>query len=98
MASLLSKLLLVGAAAAPAYASSPMAAWWNGIAPQIIVLNETTNQIRYSACNSIGNASYSYTDGRVFSLTYKPRIGSPVAGVGWGDTSNTMYVTSSSCV
>ena len=93
MASLLSKLLLVAAAASPAHAA--IAAWWNGIAPQIILQNDTTNQIRYSACNSKGSPKYSSSDGRFFSLSFKPKAGTPLAGVGWGDTSSTTYVSSS---
>ena len=89
--SLLSKLLLVGAAASPAHAA--IAAWWNGIAPQIILQNDTTNQIRYSACNSKGSPKYSPTDGRVFSLSWKPKAGTPLAGVGWGDVNGTTYVS-----
>ncbi|KAK4155316.1 hypothetical protein C8A00DRAFT_13620 [Chaetomidium leptoderma] len=81
MASLLSKLLLLGAAVSPAQAS--IAAWWTDIGPQIILQNETTNQIRYSACNSRDQARYSYTDGSVLPLSQRPKIGTPLAGVGW---------------
>ncbi|KAL2262939.1 hypothetical protein VTK26DRAFT_8865 [Humicola hyalothermophila] len=81
MASLLSALLLLGVAASPAKAT--IAAWWNGIGPQILIQNATTGQIRYSACNRRDVPRYSYTDGSVLSLTYKPKIGTPLAGVGW---------------
>ncbi|KAJ4298723.1 hypothetical protein N0V88_003755 [Collariella sp. IMI 366227] len=81
MAWLRSILLLLGAVAAPAQAS--LTAWHNGIAPQILLLNETTGQIRYSACNSRDSAKYSYTDGSVLSVTQKPKDGTPLAGVGW---------------
>ncbi len=91
MARLLSALLLAGAAVAPVQAS--MAAWWTTIGPQVILLNETTNQIRYSACNMDGGqAKYSPTDGSVFSLSYVPRVGSPVAGVGWWNEKTTVCV------
>jgi hypothetical protein len=89
MASLLSTLLLLGAAASPARASS-IAAWWTGYGPQILVLNETTNQIRYSACNSQDDAKYSYTDGSVLSLSHRPKAGTPLAGVGWYDEVKTV--------
>jgi len=81
MAPLLSTLLLLGAAASPARAS--IAAWWTEVGPQIILQNATTNQIRYSACNSRNQAKYSYADASVFSLKYKPKVGTPVTGVGW---------------
>ncbi|KAK3298546.1 uncharacterized protein B0H64DRAFT_77961 [Chaetomium fimeti] len=87
MAPLLSTLLLLGAAASPARAS--IAAWWTEIGPQIILQNSTTNQIRYSACNSRDQAKYSYTDGSVFSLKYKPKVGTPVTGVGWWNNKDT---------
>ncbi|KAL2130226.1 hypothetical protein VTI74DRAFT_6723 [Chaetomium olivicolor] len=88
MASLRSVLLLLGVAAAPAQAG--MAAWWNGIGPQIILQNETTNQIRYSACNSFDVPKYSYTDGNVLALSQKPKAGTPLAGVGWWTEKNTI--------
>ncbi|KAH6630428.1 hypothetical protein B0J18DRAFT_407678 [Chaetomium sp. MPI-SDFR-AT-0129] len=81
MASFLSGLLLLGAAVSPARAS--MAAWWTDIGPQLLVLNETTNQIRYSACNSRAQPLYSNTDGHVLPIAYKPKPGTPVTGVGW---------------
>ena len=90
MAPLLSTLLLLGAAASPARAS--IAAWWTEVGPQIVVQNATTNQIRYSACNSRNQAKYSYTDASVFSLKYKPKVGTPVTGVGWYNKKETEYV------
>jgi hypothetical protein len=90
MAPLLSTLLLLGAAASPARAA--IAAWWNGIGPQIILHNETTGQIRYSACNSYDQPRYSYTDGSVLSLTFKPKVGTPLAGTGWFNEKYTVYV------
>ncbi|KAH6854915.1 hypothetical protein B0I37DRAFT_42522 [Chaetomium sp. MPI-CAGE-AT-0009] len=100
MAPLLSTLLLLGAAASPASAS--IAAWWTTIGPQIIVQNATTNQIRYSACNSRDQAKYSYTDGSVFSLKYKPKAGTPVTGVGWWNNHETeasiWYITEDGAV
>jgi hypothetical protein len=90
MASLLSTLLLLGAAASPAKAS--LAAWWTGYGPQIILFNETTSQIRYSACNSQDDAKYSYIDGSVLSLSHRPKAGTPLAGVGWYDETKTVYV------
>ncbi|EAQ89649.1 hypothetical protein CHGG_06268 [Chaetomium globosum CBS 148.51] len=100
MAPLLSTLLLLGAAASPARAS--IAAWWTEVGPQIILQNTTTNQIRYSACNSRGQAKYSYTDASVFSLKYKPKVGTPVTGVGWYNKKETeasiWYITEQNTV
>lgn len=90
MASLASKLLLLGAAASSTHATA-INAWWNGYNAQIILQNATTNQIRYSACNSEGDPKYSYTDGSVLSISHKPRVGTPLAGTGWWDNSKTMY-------
>ena len=90
MASLFAKLLLVAAAASPARAA--MAAWWNEIGPQIVLRNETTNQIRYSPCNSFGEASYSPADDRVLELEHNPKTGTPIAGVGWYNRVLTVYV------
>ncbi|KAL2023562.1 hypothetical protein VTK56DRAFT_2170 [Thermocarpiscus australiensis] len=81
MASLRSVFLLVGTAASPVRAA--IAAWWNGIGPQIMLQNETTGLIRYSACNSNDQPTYSYTDDSVFSLVYKPKNGTALAGTGW---------------
>jgi len=39
-----------------------------------------------------GQAKYSYTDGSVFSLPYVPRVGTPVAGVGWWTEKTTVCV------
>ncbi|GAB1311653.1 Fucose-specific lectin [Madurella fahalii] len=84
MASLLSTLLLLGVGALPARAA--ISAWWTEIGPQVILQNETTGLIRYSACNSYDDPKYSYTDGSVLSLTHKPRLGTPLAGTGyWAD-------------
>lgn len=71
-----------------------MSAWWTDIGPQLLVLNETTNQIRYSACNSRDQPLYSNSDGHVLSLSYKPRPGTPVTGVGWWNGRYTEYVFS----
>lgn len=88
MASLLSKLLLVGAAVSPAHAA--IAAWANDIGVQLLLQNETTNELRYSACNSKDVPQYSYVDGSVLSLAYKPKTGTPLAGVGWWNKQYTM--------
>ncbi|AEO65695.1 uncharacterized protein THITE_2112937 [Thermothielavioides terrestris NRRL 8126] len=88
MASLLPTLLLVGATVSPAHAS--IAAWWNGYGTQVMLLNSTTNQIRYSTCNSQDEPRYSYTDGSVLSLSHKPKPGTPLAGTGWWDESKTI--------
>ncbi|KAK0737531.1 hypothetical protein B0T21DRAFT_166997 [Apiosordaria backusii] len=84
MTSLLSSLLLLRAAVSPAHAR--VAAWWNGVGPQIILQNETTGLIRYSRCNLFDNPKYSYTDGSVLSLTYKPKNDTPLAGSGYWST------------
>ncbi|KAK4162004.1 hypothetical protein QBC43DRAFT_242418 [Cladorrhinum sp. PSN259] len=81
MSSLLSTLLLLGAAASPARAA--IAAWWDGIGPQIILQNETTGQIRYSKCGQHDTPFYSPTDGSVLSLDYTPKNGTPLAGTGY---------------
>ncbi|KAK4125302.1 hypothetical protein N657DRAFT_655339 [Parathielavia appendiculata] len=97
MASLVSNLLLLGAAASPATAS--IAAWWNGYGAQILVQNETdtSNQIHYSACNSEGSPRYSYIDDRSLSLIESPKYGTPLAGVGWFEKAETIasifYIT-----
>lgn len=90
MASLMSTLLLLGVAASPARAA--IAAWWNGIGPQILVQNDTTGQIRYSACNSYDQPIYSYTDGSVLRLSHKPKASTPLAGTGWWNEKHTVYV------
>ncbi|KAK4102957.1 hypothetical protein N658DRAFT_485156 [Parathielavia hyrcaniae] len=90
MASLVSILVLLGAAASPAAAS--IAAWWNGQGAQIIVQNETgtANEIRYSACNSLGSPQYSSVDERVLLLVEAPKYGTPLAGVGWFENEQTI--------
>ncbi|KAK4229548.1 hypothetical protein QBC38DRAFT_359191 [Podospora fimiseda] len=81
MPSLFSTLMLLGAAASPATAA--IAAWWDGIGPQIILQNETTGQIRYSKCGQRDVPLYSPDDGSVFSLDYTPKNGTPLAGTGY---------------
>ncbi|KXX74529.1 Protein crumbs 3 [Madurella mycetomatis] len=91
MASLLSALLLLGAGTLPARAA--ISAWWTEIGPQVILQNETTGLIRYSACNSYNDPKYSYTDGSVLSLTHKPKVGTPLAGTGyWADRTTTASI------
>ncbi|KAK4239174.1 hypothetical protein C8A03DRAFT_14440 [Achaetomium macrosporum] len=87
MARLLSGLLLLGAAVSPACAA--IAAWWTEIGPQIILQNQTTSQIRYSACNVNDQPRYSYSDSRFFSLSHSPKNGTPLAGAGWWNQLNT---------
>ncbi|KAK4453349.1 hypothetical protein QBC34DRAFT_203237 [Podospora aff. communis PSN243] len=79
--SLSTALLLLAAAVSPSQAA--IAAWWNGIGPQIILQNSTTGAIRHSPCNSFGTAYYSHTDGSELPLTYKPKNGTALAGVGY---------------
>ncbi|KAK3365268.1 hypothetical protein B0T24DRAFT_724142 [Lasiosphaeria ovina] len=86
--SVVKKLLVLAAAVSPAQAA--IAAWWNGIAPQIILQNQTTGQIRYSACNSYGQPVYSYTDSSFLSLNVKARNDTPLAGSGYWDTKKTI--------
>ncbi|KAK0633101.1 hypothetical protein B0T14DRAFT_505848 [Immersiella caudata] len=74
-------LLLLAAAVSPSQAA--IAAWWNGIGPQIILQNTTTGAIRHSPCNSFGTAYYSHSDGSELPLTYKPKNGTALAGVGY---------------
>jgi len=81
-------LLLLAAAVAPSQAA--IAAWWNGIAPQIILQNKTTGAIRHSACNVYGTPAYSYTDGFELPLDFKPKNGTPLAGCGYWNQVTTM--------
>lgn len=79
-------LLLIGAATTQA----TIAAWWTDLGPQVILQNDTTGQIRYSACNSRDQPQYSATDNSTFSLKYKPKKGTPLGGGGY--VSNTKTV------
>ncbi|KAK4192477.1 hypothetical protein QBC35DRAFT_224683 [Podospora australis] len=88
MASFLSSLLLLGAAVSPVQAG--ITAWWNGIAPQVVLQNSTTGQLRYTKCNSRDTPRYSYTDGSVFSLQNKPKNNTAIAGAGWWDSEKTV--------
>ncbi|KAK3363357.1 hypothetical protein B0T25DRAFT_627541 [Lasiosphaeria hispida] len=74
-------LLLLAAAVSPCQAA--IAAWWNGIGPQIILQNTTTDAIRHSTCNAFNTPFYSPTDGSELSLYYKPKTGTPLAGTGY---------------
>lgn len=69
-----------------------MAAWWNGIGPQIILQDMTTGQIRHSACNSDEQPRYSHSGDYVLPLTRKPKLGTPLAGTGWLMDVMTQYV------
>lgn len=71
-------------------AEAAISAWWTGIGPQLILQNETTGLIRYSACNSYDDPKYSYTDGSVLSLTHKPKMGTPLSGTGYWTDRTTM--------
>ncbi|KAK3935680.1 hypothetical protein QBC46DRAFT_45021 [Diplogelasinospora grovesii] len=82
--------LLALAATAIVPSEAAMAAWWTGIGPQVILQNETTGQIQYSICNSNGQPFYSYTGGSAFSLSYKPKIGTALAGTGYWDSTKTV--------
>lgn len=62
-----------------------MAAWWTELGPQVILQNDTTGLIQYSACNSQGQPQYSGTDESTFSLQYKPKKGTPLGGAGYLD-------------
>ncbi|KAL2147081.1 hypothetical protein VTI28DRAFT_963 [Corynascus sepedonium] len=88
MALLVAKLLVLGTAASPVWAGS-IAAWYTAYGPQVILLNDTTNEIRYSACNSRDEPRYSYTGDYSFDLGIKPKNGTPVTGVGWYDNGRT---------
>ncbi|KAK3954850.1 hypothetical protein QBC32DRAFT_335219 [Pseudoneurospora amorphoporcata] len=82
-------LLLVAASVAPAEAT--MASWWNTVASQVVVLNETTGQYRYTRCNSMGMDTiyYSTTGGNYLNFTESPpKTGSPLTGTGWYDQTN----------
>lgn len=82
-------LLLVAASVAPSEAT--MTSWWNTVASQVVVLNETTGQYRYTRCNSMGMDTiyYSTTGGNYLNFTDSaPKEGSPLAGAGWFDQKN----------
>ncbi|KAL2158388.1 hypothetical protein VTH06DRAFT_4436 [Thermothelomyces fergusii] len=91
MAMVLAGLLCLGAAVSPAWAGS-ISAWHTSLGPQVILVNDTTNEIRYTACNSDGVPAYSYTEDYALTLDIPPKVGTPVAGVGWYD--NTMTYAS----
>ncbi|KAJ4409947.1 hypothetical protein N0V85_004032 [Neurospora sp. IMI 360204] len=77
-------LLLVVASVTPCEAI--MASWWNTVASQVVVLNETTGQYRYTKCNSMGMDTiyYSTTGGNYLNFTKSPpKAGSPLTGTGW---------------
>ncbi|KAK3395547.1 hypothetical protein B0T20DRAFT_37696 [Sordaria brevicollis] len=78
-------LLLLAASVAPSEAV--ITSWWNTVASQVVVLNETTGQYRYTRCNSMGDTIYySTTGGNYLNFTESPpRAGSPMAGSGWFD-------------
>ncbi|EGO53607.1 hypothetical protein NEUTE1DRAFT_150876 [Neurospora tetrasperma FGSC 2508] len=83
-------LLLVAASVTPSEAT--MASWWNSVAGQVVVLNETTGQYRYTRCNTMGMDTiyYSTTGGNYLNFTQSPpKAGSPLAGTGWYDQTNT---------
>jgi len=82
MASFLTKLLLLGVVVSPAWAGS-MAAWSTDYGPQVMLVNDTTNEIRYTTCNSKDEPTYSYDDSYAFDLWIKPKTGTPVTGQGW---------------
>ncbi|KAL2269057.1 hypothetical protein VTJ83DRAFT_3903 [Remersonia thermophila] len=92
-----SSFVLLGAVVGPARAA--IAAWSTENGPQIVLQNETTGHLRYSACNTYDEARYSYTDPNVLSLTYKPKNGTPLAGSGWWNEITTIasvfYITES---
>ncbi|KAL2169714.1 hypothetical protein VTG60DRAFT_5767 [Thermothelomyces hinnuleus] len=90
MALLVGRLLLflLGAAVSPAWAGS-ISAWYTAYGPQVILVNDTTNEIRYTACNSNDKPTYSYIDDYSFTLDIKPKIGTPLTGVGWYGNSMT---------
>lgn len=86
-------LLLMAASVTPSEAT--MASWWNSIASQVVVLNETTGQYRYTRCNTMGmdTVYYSTTGGNYLNFTQSPpKAGSPLAGTGWYDQTNTWSV------
>lgn len=70
---------LIGNAAAQA-----IAAWHNGYGAQVIMQNETTGDVYYSDCNSIGDKpSFPTAPLNVFEFQRKPKIGSPFAVTGY---------------
>jgi hypothetical protein len=73
-------------AAAPVSWAFPVAAWWTDFGPQIVLQNTTTGELRYSACNSYDTPIYDPVGDAVFSLKFKPRNGTALAGAGWWDS------------
>ncbi len=67
-----------------------LTSWTTTIGPQVMLQNTTTGQIRYSYCNSYGSPIYSYTADTYFNLTYPPKNGTALAGVGWWTNTNTV--------
>ncbi|KAK5663174.1 hypothetical protein OQA88_6591 [Cercophora sp. LCS_1] len=82
-------LFLVAAAVSPCQAA--IAAWWNGIAPQILIQNADSSDIRHSACNQFGTPAYSPSDKKyVLPLNIKAKQGTPLAGVGYWNEMTTI--------
>src|SRR4051794_3888444 len=52
--------------------------------------NTTTGAVRHSPCNSFGTAYYSHTDSSEVPLTYKPKNGTALAGVGYWNEKTTI--------
>jgi hypothetical protein len=91
MASLLWRLFLLAVNISPSRAT--IAAWWNELGPQVILQDEATGDIRYSACNAYEQAWYSTNGENSLKLSHKPKNGTPLAGVGWYTQAYTVYVT-----
>ncbi|KAJ9155273.1 Protein crumbs 3 [Pleurostoma richardsiae] len=66
-----------------------LAAWWTDIGPQVLVQNTSTTAIMYSMCNSNNTPIFPTDPPNLLSLSYQPRNGTAVAGVGWWDTKTT---------
>ncbi len=60
-----------------------MTAWMTDAGPQLMIQNMTTGAIMYSDCNSTKTPVYTYDPDKSFKLTYPPRNGTALAGVGW---------------
>lgn len=86
----LATLVLLTAAATGSRAA--VVAWWTDLGPQVILHNDTTGLVQYSACNSRDGAEYSGTNESTFSFERKPKTGTPLGGAGYWDEELTATV------
>lgn len=89
MARRLLTVLVAAAAVSPCQAA--IAAWWNGIAPQLILSSANSSDIRHSACNQFEEPAYDPNDEKsILPLDIEAKKGTPLAGVGyWNEITTT---------